>query len=626
MIINHQIEERITEQLKRSVLLFSSVIEERTQRLDIIGKEIEESGIYSMLAVLGLTSKVQAYTETIQNRYQLSFVLFLDENGNIPKRRSTFLTYTDYFDHPYIERARKGYTTTGFTLLKTDNLKFISAINPELANPPKKQILVLMSTALLRESSNRRIGIIVAGDIIDTDYAIFQKTGNITDSEWILLLNDQIIADSLPHPQHPKHRFYEDGGGRMTISDIQYYYNPMVLSDYFNNRIVEARILISNAPYVKLKRKLYSNAAILLIAGALIFVFIAIFFADRLIKPIKTLGKFTYRIAEGNLNETIPNRRNDEIGQLTEDFNRMVIRLAQKKEALEIANQRLVETARQAGMAEIAESVLHNIGNAVNSINTRIHKVEELTDAREIESLNKFYRLMESENIIPEKKNKLLRFLSTITDLMGKKTENLKMNVGCIRKQLEQIMETIRLQQKYTQYTEFNSWIDINELVNDSIEMVKDSSPQAPVAWVFEFEKLPKLYLDRKRMFRILIDVIKNALNSVENTPSNNENIIRIETCNHIENGQDYVRIIVTDTGAGYDPEVQFRIFRSDYSTHPKQIGLGLHDSANYIISEGGRIHLKSKGIGLGACLTIELPVHCRFADNELSGRKDRTG
>src|SRR5262249_10266339 len=76
-------------------------------------------------------------------------------------------------------------------------------------------------------------------------------------------------------------------------------------------------------------------------------------------------------------------QRKDEIGQLAGEFDRMLGKLAHSRE-------QVVETARLAGMSEIATGVLHNVGNVLNSVNVAAslatRKVEDIS-LRDLEML-----------------------------------------------------------------------------------------------------------------------------------------------------------------------------------------------------------------------------------------------
>ncbi len=165
------------------------------------------------------------------------------------------------------------------------------------------------------------------------------------------------------------------------------------------------------------------------------------FVAARISRPIAKLKDATAEIGKGNLNTQIDLQLNDEIGQLADSFNKMTEDLKstttsidnlnaanqqleashQQLEAMneqlqsneqqlrannqqlqdEIAERerserelraaqgKLVETAREAGKAEMATSVLHNVGNVLNSINVAATLIREKVSNSEVLSLKK---------------------------------------------------------------------------------------------------------------------------------------------------------------------------------------------------------------------------------------------
>lgn len=280
------------------------------------------------------------------------------------------------------------------------------------------------------------------------------------------------------------------------------------------------------------------------------------------------------------------------------------------------AQEQLALNAHQAGMAEMAVSVLHNIGNAINSVNVRASLLKDKTLARELRSLIKIQAMMRSPEFFsgepearPALADALHQFLAATTAAIEQSNAELQEDIVFIRRGIEHIMEIITIQQRYAGLKGFEAKIDLNVLVEDALEMLNDSLSSRNVTVVRQLSPLPQLSLDKNRTIQILINVIKNAYESLDSMIPQAPREIIISTT-FVDNGADgMVRLKVTDNGIGLDPDTLKEVFKFNFSTKGRGTGFGLHDAANYLKAQGGTVQLHSKGSGCGAQLAIELPT-----------------
>ncbi|MCP4107531.1 MAG: PAS domain S-box protein [Desulfobacteraceae bacterium] len=320
----------------------------------------------------------------------------------------------------------------------------------------------------------------------------------------------------------------------------------------------------------------------------------------------------------------------DELRNYTENLEKMVDEktrelqsaneeLASTVKSLEQTREQLASNAHQAGMAEIAVSVLHNIGNTVTPVNTRLSRLENNSGSRETESVGKIYDLLKKEQTAPEireQREKLLSYISATIEIMKNKNRGFETDLRVIRKGMDHIMEIIAIQQKYAGLQGFESLVSINDLMMDAVEMLTDSIEKRSVSLEFSLDKLPHLHLDRNKMIQIFINIIKNAYESIDMAHPENRKQIHLGTL--LKKEEKYVQAVVADTGAGLSPELTKDVFRFNFSTKGRG-SFGLHDSANYIKARGGSIELISQGPGHGAQLIIKLPL-----ESERSERSEK--
>ncbi|HEX8441146.1 HAMP domain-containing protein, partial [Archangium sp.] len=145
---------------------------------------------------------------------------------------------------------------------------------------------------------------------------------------------------------------------------------------------------------------------------------------QQISRPLLAFTHATDRIAAGDFKVELDNRRQDELGQLAQAFRLMADEVQRREEALRQANEgleqrvdertqelkdvhrQLVQVARQAGRAEVATSVLHNVGNVLNSVHTSAMLAKERLVSLQVEDVSHLATLLE------ERRNDLATFLT----------------------------------------------------------------------------------------------------------------------------------------------------------------------------------------------------------------------
>jgi len=281
--------------------------------------------------------------------------------------------------------------------------------------------------------------------------------------------------------------------------------------------------------------------------------------------------------------------------------------------SLEETREQLGRSAHQAGMAEIAVSVLHNIGNAVTWINVRAHGLEDHTGIREVKNLGRIQaRLTQLEALAngeeTRERAQLLEFMQANIELLQRRRQNLEADLRYILNGMSHIMEIISVQQKYVGLAGEETRQDLNALVRDAAEMLIDSLEKRQIDLLFDLHDLPEVELDRNKMIQILANIIKNAYEAIDMASTTVKRIV-IGTSLLVDGDKEIIQVAVTDTGIGVDEAKRDSLFRFGFSTKERGTGYGLHDASNYIRARHGSIDLISEGLGRGTRVVIRLPA-----------------
>ncbi|MBF0495214.1 MAG: PAS domain S-box protein, partial [Deltaproteobacteria bacterium] len=327
----------------------------------------------------------------------------------------------------------------------------------------------------------------------------------------------------------------------------------------------------------------------------------------RDITEIKKLQSALMDYAE-NL-EMMVHRKTKELKATNEELSAVIT-------SLEETRQQLAVSAHQAGMAELAVSILHNIGNAVNSINVRLSRLDGNLSGRDITSLEKIHNLMQTEEMIPaqspvqaDRRGKLLKYFDATIASFKENYQRMRGDHEFMKRGLDHVIETISLQQKYAGIRGSETPENLNDLLRDALDMLMDSIKKRGIEIELNQTSVPQVMVNRNKMVQILINIIKNSYEAIEQTGRTNDHKINLSTTVEKENGRGYVQVVIADTGIGGTPEVLVKAFRFNFSTKGRGSGFGLHDAANYINAQNGSLNMFSEGPGQGTRVVIRLPI-----------------
>ncbi len=290
----------------------------------------------------------------------------------------------------------------------------------------------------------------------------------------------------------------------------------------------------------------------------------------------------------------------------------------------ERAWRQLMEMQRQAGMVEIAASVLHNIGNVLNSAGVSISSLNEEINTSAFVNASKVL------GFLKENATHLQDYLSQ--DARGKLLPEYFIQLLA---ELELAREVLKKESKNIS-THFNH---INEIVNsqsaisgcksgviekiflpDIIDVALQLSAHTLASKNIRLDKVINSTLfvtvDKSRLVQIIVNFIQNAKDSLMCVNDDKLKIISIEVAEN--NVQDCADIIVKDNGMGISAENLHKLFKFGFTTKPKGHGFGLYNSFLSAKDLGGTILVESEGEGSGATFILRLPIAAN--DKKLDG------
>jgi len=297
-----------------------------------------------------------------------------------------------------------------------------------------------------------------------------------------------------------------------------------------------------------------------------------------------------------------------EVRKLNEELeNRVVERTVE----LEDTHKKLVDASRQAGMAEVATGVLHNVGNVLNSVNVSAQLISEKLSNSEIGNLEKVIEII-NENIddlnvfiSQDPKGKYIPlYLSEVTKLLTAEQGKITEIVKSLTKNIDHIKEIVKMQQSYAKVSGVEVNTTLTELVEDALEINIAGLARHGIEIIREYEELPQVSIDKQRVLQILVNLIGNAKYAL----SNNNSMDKRLTLRVRKQDENNVRIEICDNGIGISQENLTKIFHHGFTTKRQGHGFGLHSGAIAAQELKGSLTVHSQGVDQGATFTLILP------------------
>jgi ligand-binding sensor domain-containing protein/signal transduction histidine kinase len=280
---------------------------------------------------------------------------------------------------------------------------------------------------------------------------------------------------------------------------------------------------------------------------------------------------------------------------------------------VERINRELVDASREAGQAEVASSVLHNVGNVLNSVNVSTALIRDHLDRLRSSNLEEAAQMIREHAddlgrflTTDEKGRHFPRYLSEVTQYLSHEQEYLLNEVNGLAQNVEHINEIVAMQQNYASASGVHEKVAVSEVVENGITMNLGAFSRHGIKVIREYEPVEFLTVDKHKVLQILVNILRNAKYACDESGSMEKEVtIRIKRA-----GEGRVRIEIADNGVGIPPENLTRIFSHGFTTRKHGHGFGLHSSALAAKEMGGILTVQSGGVGEGATFILELPLN----------------
>jgi signal transduction histidine kinase len=328
-------------------------------------------------------------------------------------------------------------------------------------------------------------------------------------------------------------------------------------------------------------------------------------------------------------------RANSQLKEANSELESSRLQILQKNQELEVTNtnlhlemdqrkkaeaekeklyQQLMQASRQAGMADVASSVLHNIGNVLNSINVstdtllKTLKKPMVGDVCRIASM--FHEHQEDLHqflTVDPKGKQIPSYLSLVAESLSGSHQTVQSELDSLVKKVDHIKEVIMAQQEIARTVYVRETALAEDLMEQALAMAMPEPEKYGIDVMRQYSPVPAIMTDRHQVLQILVNVITNARNAMVEFPGHAHLLTLRVGVSH--DGMKAVRFEVVDTGRGIAAEHLTHLFAQGFTTRKTGHGFGLHSAAVTARGLGGSIHAHSVGKGHGATFVLDLPL-----------------
>jgi len=353
-------------------------------------------------------------------------------------------------------------------------------------------------------------------------------------------------------------------------------------------------------------KKAVAYASVSLAAAAVIMVLLLTVMISRVIlNPLAVVTRHAVVVGESeDLTTRLDLKRHDEIGRLAAEFDRMMERVAESRALL-------VDQSFEAGFAELAKGVLHNLGNAMTPIGVRLTGLAQRLREAPTVLAEQAAAELQAGVTDPQRCTDLHAFLRLACKEVMALVKSAEDDVAVMTQQTNAVQTILAEQLRSARNEHVIEAVRLTGLVAQALEIVPDAHRQRlKVNTDDSVHRVGVVRLARTILRLVLQNVIINAAEAVRDA-GKDYGVLRISAEITSESGRDQLRLVCEDDGVGIAEADLPRLFDKGFSTKSRETnhGIGLHWCANVIGALGGRIWAASDGVSRGAAIHLMVPL-----------------
>lgn len=332
------------------------------------------------------------------------------------------------------------------------------------------------------------------------------------------------------------------------IGSLKYYsaYVPINLNNNYPIGIVNLPYFARQTEFTKSYYIMLSYLINIYVIIGIIGTLIAVIFSRYLTRPLVLLQENLAAIRIDKHNEKIQWNKNDEIGMLIHEYNRMVDKLEQSADLLK-------HSERESAWREVARQIAHEIKNPLTPMKLNVQYLEKSFKNNDPDFASKISSISKS----------LITQIDTLNNVA-------------------EMFSDFAISKSF----DFTK-VDLKNIITSSVDLFNKNS-NVSISIFFDDSEAEYIILGfEKDILRVINNILKNAIQSVD---SNLNGTIKIS----IKNDTKSIIVGISDNGKGISEEMRPKIFQPYFTTKTSGTGLGLAIVKNIMNEVGGKVSFES--------------------------------
>ena len=293
---------------------------------------------------------------------------------------------------------------------------------------------------------------------------------------------------------------------------------------------------------------------------------------------------------------------------------------------LEVAERRRVERelvsanaltyaiSHRAGMTEVANSVLHNVGNVLNSANVSAlilyeqHKTTSLKDFPLAIRLMTAHRNDLAQYLLQDPQGRqLAEYLTLLAEVWEAEYANAIKELEQLMLSMQHIKEIVARQQSLSGHGGLKVQMNLKDVLHEALSLVAVQLKESEIEVTCQVGDAVLWLGDRIKLTQIILNIVMNGQQAIMASVERNVRKLQIR----VSQSHDHMlHIDFTDNGVGMAEATLSELFSYGFTTKENGHGLGLHASAVAAQEMGGTLTAHSDGLYLGSTFSLTLPIN----------------